>query len=83
MLVAPLPKFQAQAVGTPVDVSVKVTIRGAVPDSLLELKEDTGGGGSGSEAVTVLVLEDEPLALVAVKVMVYVPGVSYVTVVFC
>lgn len=64
---APLPKFQAHAVGAPADVSVKVTLSGTVPDILLELKEHTGGG---TVTVIVFVLEEDPPALLTVRVTV-------------
>lgn len=54
VLVDPFPKFQDHAVGKPpVEVSVKATLSGTVPDILLELKEHTGGVGTGSVTVTV------------------------------
>lgn len=42
MDVVPFPKFQLHAMGELEDVSVKVTVKGAIPDRVLALKEDTG-----------------------------------------
>jgi len=51
-LVAPSPKFQLQAVGPPVDVSVNCTVKGAWPELGLALKLAANGGGG---FVTVIV----------------------------
>ena len=45
--VPPSPKFQAQEVGEPVDVSAKATFRGAVPDVGDAVNEATGAVGEG------------------------------------
>jgi hypothetical protein len=67
LLVPPSPKLQDQLVGELVEVSVKLTARGAVPLVGLALKPATGAG-----EVTVIVFEVllEPLLLEAVKVTV-------------
>ena len=45
--VPPSPKLQAQEVGEPVDVSVKATFNGAVPDVGDAVNEATGAAGEG------------------------------------
>ena len=75
--VAPLPKSHAHEVGEPVEVSVKFTVRGTVPDVGAAVKEATGAAGPpGGLTVMVLVLDVEPAALVAVSLAVYVPAVE-------
>ena len=43
--VEPSPKSHAQAVGAPVEVSAKVTSRGAVPEVGFALNDALGGAG--------------------------------------
>ena len=50
MDVVPSPKSQAHAVGPPVDVSVKDTTSGAVPDVGVPVNDADGAGGG--ETVT-------------------------------
>ena len=50
----PSPKFQDQAVGFPVEESVKCTASGAWPLLGLALKLATGAAGVGASAVIVL-----------------------------
>ena len=74
--VVPLPRFHAHEVGAPVEVSVMVTDNGATPEATEVVKPAVGAGTGG--AVTVMVLDTgalAPLALLAVKVTVYVPAV--------
>ena len=47
---APSPKLQLQAVGLPVERSVKSTERGAVPESGVPLKSAAGPGGAVDRA---------------------------------
>ena len=68
--VVPLPRFHAQDVGVPVEVSVMVTDNGAAPEATEVVKLAVGAGAG---AVTVMVLDTgalAPLALEAVKVTV-------------
>jgi hypothetical protein len=72
--VVPSPKFHDQLVGDPVEVSVKLTASGAVPDAGAALNEGVGAVGA---AVTETSCETgvlEPAALLAVRVAVYVPA---------
>ena len=64
----PSPKFQLQAVGDPLEVSVNATVSGAVPLVGLAPKEATGAGGAVAVIVAWAVFE--PPALVAVSVTV-------------
>jgi hypothetical protein len=49
--VPPSPKSHDQAVAPPVDVSVKLTGNGAVPDVGLAVKEAVGGVGAGDTVI--------------------------------
>ena len=69
--VVPLPKFHAHDVGAPVEVSVKATANGEVPDVAEAVKLAVGTATGG--AVTVIVLVTgvlAPLALLAINVTV-------------
>lgn len=72
--VAPSPSPHSQEVGLLVDVSVKFTVRGVVPELGDILKDATG---AGIEAITadVVVCVPVPVLLVAFSVTLYVPGV--------
>jgi hypothetical protein len=50
--VEPSPKFHAQAVGALEDVSVKVTISGAIPDVGIVVKLATGGVTAPADTTT-------------------------------
>ena len=66
----PLPRFHAQEVGVPVEVSVMVTDNGETPEATEVVKLAVG---AGTGAVTVMVLDTgalAPLALLAVNVTV-------------
>ena len=71
----PSPKFHAQLVGVPVDVSKKVTANGIGPVGGLGfvLKLATGGAGAGSETVMLRVATLVPPRFETVKVMVKMP----------
>jgi hypothetical protein len=75
VLAEPSPKFHDLLVILPVDVSVKLTDTGTMPEVTLEAKFATGG-----DAVTVIKLAEVlvalPLAPLAVKLTEYVPGVG-------
>ena len=69
--VVPFPRFHAQDVGAPVEVSVRSTHMGAIPVVCVAVKLATGAPAAG--AVTVMVLDTgalAPPALLAVKVTV-------------
>ncbi|MDV7237622.1 hypothetical protein R4116_14590 [Listeria monocytogenes] len=70
MDVPPSPKSQDHDVGEPVEVSVKDTSSGAVPDVGVTVNEATGAGGRAGLTVMVEVDEFEAVPLVAVRVAV-------------
>ena len=70
MDVPPSPKSQDHDVGEPVDVSVKDTSSGAVPDVGVAVNEATGAGGATGLTVMVELDEFEAVPLVAVRVAV-------------
>jgi hypothetical protein len=75
----PSPKFHTHDVGLPVEVSVKDTTSGAVPDSGDAMNDDTGADPVGGAAVTVIVrvaVDPAPAALDAVSVTVCVPAAN-------
>jgi hypothetical protein len=71
--VTPSPKSQLHDVGAFVEVSVKLTVNGAVPDAVDLVNEATGA----TAAVTVCVAELLPSALVAVSTTLNVPAPVY------
>ena len=68
--VPPSPKSQDHDVGESVEVSVKDTFSGAVPEVGVAVKEATGAGGGAGLTVMVELVELEPVPLVAVRVAV-------------
>jgi hypothetical protein len=80
--VAPSPKLHDQAVGLPEDVSVKVTVSGAVP-LVGEALKLAAGGATDTLTQPPMVLVFWPLALLAVSATVYVPAALYVWFGFC
>jgi hypothetical protein len=73
VLLPPSPKFQDQLLGDPVEASVKLTAKGAVPLVGLALKFATGAATGAGDTVTTLEVLLEPLALETVNVAVKVP----------
>ena len=64
------PKSHAQEVGAPVEVSVKVTARGATPPFEDSVKFATGAGGFVTMTSLIFVLVSKPPLLVAVRLTV-------------
>jgi hypothetical protein len=70
------PKFQDQAVGTPVDTSVKPMVRGASPVVTVVMKAATGMAVTAAVTVTKCVIVDAgPVRLLTVSLTVKVPAV--------
>jgi hypothetical protein len=69
--VPPSPKVQAQLVGEPLLVSVKLTASGAEPEVGVAVK--LAVGADGSLTVMMREVDDEPCAFVTVNVAVKVP----------